>query len=529
MLSGVQVQLGKNGIFLLNNLCEGLHLSMRDEPLRPPFCATSAHSEAKRRTLTYTYEDFKMENEIFFNSHGKMSNIYNNILGGRNYFDGTDAIDNESRDRGSSTHSKWRAGASASTCRDGEELLQRGDEYARPSVESNQEKTYRRPLREEETSSLLHYTSRYSSMWLYSTHQRVHGTSFTREHTKCTIQKRRRTLERCKTFKMNKRYTNYDPRVHKKKHNSVCLKRKNKKEVPRGTITGQLNKRDITLFADHPLKNLSNFENFSPSIHAYCRGESAHMVLHREEEHLEQVLPSEDTLDKHNKDKYLQYISHTIKRQESKTSCFEKNADRILDLVELVLYNRMKEAFFLKEKICDRDRYKELCPHVFFFNNDDDLIETMDRKCQFLPKVPAKENLTTYLGPSPSSIFGHHYYMYKYFFKLVKVHIKLYTWPEPYDANNTVQNKSLKNVNCSDLLYSYKKGMDFPCGNDIRRATKVDKEAKRKKKKKNLFPSLQPLPTREDKGEMKHTEYITVNKIAPDLIYLLNYKNVTLR
>ncbi|GAB65921.1 hypothetical protein PCYB_074220 [Plasmodium cynomolgi strain B] len=565
---------------------------MRDEPLLPPFCATSARSQAKRsqakrRTPKYTYENFKMENEFFFNSHAKMRNMYNNILTSSNSFDVfdvngatdvmgvtdvmdvtdvmgvtdvmdvtdvTDVMDvpdvmdlpddpdaphapdtpdvPDDDVKGScSARCSERRGGSASTCRHEEELAQRGDECTWPSVESNPERTYAQPLREEESASLLRHTSRYSSLCLYSTNQTVHGTCYNREHTKCSIQKRK-TFAKCRMLKMDGRYTNYYARVQGKKRNRVCLKRKKKKTVRGGALTGEMNKRDITLFEDHPLEDVGKFEKVSSSIHAYPRGRSAHMVFHPEEAHLERVLPSEDTLDKPNRDKYLAYISHSIIRQGRKVSCFEKNADRMLDLVELVLYNRMKEAFFLKERICDKDRYKELCPEVFFFDNDDDLIETMDRNCRFLPKVPAKENLTTYRGPSPSSIFGEHYSTYKYFFKLVKVDIKLYRWPDPYDAVNTVQNKRLKKLSCSDLLYSYKTGVNYPCGNDIRRATKVDNagetKKKKKEKKKYLLPFLQSAPTREDNEEMQHTEYISVNRIPPDLIQLLKYRNVTL-
>ncbi|ANQ07439.1 Uncharacterized protein PCOAH_00015580, partial [Plasmodium coatneyi] len=477
-----------------------------------PVCSSNAHSQAKRRTPQYTYEAFKMEKEIFPTSYEKRRNMYNNILSSSTSFDAFDVMDADAKERCSPRCLK-QTGGSTSTCRDGDEC------------------TYPPPVKEEEAPSLLRYTSRYRSLCLYSTSQAMHGTRFTRENTKSSIQKKRRTLAKCRTLKMDRRYENYYTLIHRKKHNSsVYFKRKKKNAVRGGTLTGELNRRDITFFAGHPLKDVSKFENVSASIDAYHpTGGSAHMIFHPEEEHLEEVLPSEDTLDKPNRDKYLTYISHSIKRQERKVSCFEKNADRMLDLVELVLYNRMKEAFFLKERICDGERYKELCPDVFFFENDDDLIETMDRKCRFLPKVPAKENLTTYVGPSPSLIFGEHYSTYKYFFKLVKVHVKLYSWPDPYDAANTVQNKSLKNVNCSDLLCSYKRGMLYPCGTDIRRATKVDNAGNTKKKEKTLFPFLQFTPTREDKTEMQQTEYISVNRIPQDLIHLLKYRNVTLR
>ncbi|EUD64693.1 hypothetical protein C922_04949 [Plasmodium inui San Antonio 1] len=531
---------------------------MRGEPLRS-FCATSARSQAKRKAPKYTYEDFKMENAIFFNSYANMKGIYNNRLSSSNPFDAFDVMDlpgvmdvidvpdvmnlpdvphHDSQDRCSPSCSK-RRGVSASTCRDDrEELEQHADECTSPSVESNPETAYPEraypettypapPLMEEESASLPRYTSRYSSPCLYSTNQKVHGTCFTREHTKCSIRKRR-TLPECRTFKRNRRYTNYYARVQRKRRNSVFLKRKRKDAVREGALTGELNKRDITLFAGHPLKHVGTFENVSASIHGYAEAGSVHMVFHPEEAHLETVLSSEDTLEKPKREKYLAYISHSIKRQERKVRCFEKNADRMLDLVELLLYNRMKEAFFLKERICDRDKYKELCPDVFFFDNDDNLIETMDRHCRFLPKVPAKENLTIYLGPSPYSIFGEHYSTYKYFFKLVKVNIKHYRWPDPYDAANTVQNRSLKMVNCSDLLYSYKNGLDYPCETDIRRATKVDNAGKMKKRNKSLFPFLQPASTEEDKREMQNREYISVNRIPPDLIHLLNYRNVTL-
>ncbi|CAI7719799.1 conserved Plasmodium protein, unknown function [Plasmodium vivax] len=514
---------------------------MRDERL-PPFCASSASSQAKRRTPKYSYEDFKTENEIFFNCPAQMRNMYNNLLSGSNSFDAFEArgvaapIDargvaapiDGSVERSSAIRSKHRGG-SAPTCRHTEQLEQRAEKCTWSADESNQDKTCPPPQMEEESASLLRHTSRCNSACLHSPNQTVHGTRFTREHTKCRV-KKRRTLAKCRTFQMERNYKSYYARAQREKRNDVFRKRKKKKAVRGGTtLPGEMSQRNIPPFASHPLMEGDQFEHVSPSTHAYHMGGVSHMAFPPEEAHLERMLPPEDTLDRPNREKYLAYISHSIKRQERKLSCFERNADRMLDLVELVLYNRMKEAFFLKERICDRERYRELCPDVFFFANDDDLIEAMDRNRRFLPKVPAKQNLTTYLGPSPSSIFGEHYSTYKDFFKLVRVDLKRYKWPDPYDAANTVRNKNVERVNCSDLLSSYKMGVNSPCGDGIRVATKVGK-AGGTAKKRNPFlpflPILQSPPTRE---LAQPTEYVCVDRIPPELIHLLNYRKVTLR
>lgn len=332
------------------HLCVLLLLSMRDDFL-PPVCSTSTRSQTKRRMSKYTYEGFKMENLNSLNSNERMKNMYNNILDSRNSFDVFHVMNPDMVDRSSPIYSKRRGGIS-STCRDGFEI------------------TYSPCEQEEHSSSLLRDTSRYSSLCLHSTNESMHRTCLTRQHTKCSIQKRRRTLQKCRIFKMDKGYTNYYMRVHRKKQNILPLRRKKKKALRGGALTKEMNKSAITLFSIHPFKEVNEFGEFSTSIHPYPIGGSAQIILHTQEAQLQQVLPSEDTLDKPNKDKYLAYISHSIKKQERKVRCFEKNGDRMLDLVELVLYNRMKETFFLKERICDGERYKDLCPDVFFFDND---------------------------------------------------------------------------------------------------------------------------------------------------------------
>ncbi|SBT88004.1 conserved Plasmodium protein, unknown function [Plasmodium malariae] len=225
------------------------------------------------------------------------------------------------------------------------------------------------------------------------------------------------------------------------------------------------------------------------------------------------------------REEYMKYISLSIKRQEEKMECLAKNVDHLLDVIELLLYKRMKEIFLLKEDICSKDRYKEICPDVFYFSDNDDLLETMDRKFRFLPKIPAKENLTPYYGPSSSDIFGKHYFTYKYFYKIIKVDVKLYKLPDPYNNSfNKFYDQNYKYNYSFDLL-KYNK-MEKPCMNkhNIRKANKM--EATKRNGNFPFFISTNALEESKKKKKKKNIGYTNIDKIPEDLIHLLNYKNI---
>ncbi|SCM21646.1 conserved Plasmodium protein, unknown function [Plasmodium chabaudi chabaudi] len=221
--------------------------------------------------------------------------------------------------------------------------------------------------------------------------------------------------------------------------------------------------------------------------------------------------------------KYINSISLSIKKQKKKVYSLEKNACRMLDIIELLLYTRMDEIFTLKRNISNRDKYKEMYPDVFYFDNNDDLIEVLDKKLKFLPKVPAIKNLVPYFGPTPESIFGKYYYSYKYYYKLIDIKFKIYKIPNLFihptycgkstPFNNYEQNRQ----NCKNDLQKYNY---FFTHNNFRKAHKINSIMASCK-----IPFLNMTPnSNKNIIQNNQIDLIKIDKIPPDLIQVLNYK-----
>ncbi|SOV14440.1 conserved Plasmodium protein, unknown function [Plasmodium gaboni] len=247
--------------------------------------------------------------------------------------------------------------------------------------------------------------------------------------------------------------------------------------------------------------------------------------------------------EQHSKQEYIKYILRTMKKQKNKVNALQKNTERILDIVELLLYKRMKDVYLWKKIICNQERYKELYPRVFYFNNNDPLIDTLDQKKKFLPKIPAHQHLTSYSGPSPFEIFGKYYTSYKDFYKLIKVNIKSY---DIQQSSFTFNNFFYKPLLCSDSfeLFNYYQNRQLDLNNHIRKTYKKRKQKGTEHIKDinrvdhadnicnlNKVNNFSSCTGKYDLEKRKHINrhnynFIKMDEIPNELIELLKYKNI---
>ncbi|KEG01966.1 hypothetical protein YYE_03485 [Plasmodium vinckei vinckei] len=230
------------------------------------------------------------------------------------------------------------------------------------------------------------------------------------------------------------------------------------------------------------------------------------------------------------KKKYIKSISLSIKKQKKKVYLLEKNACRLLDIIELLLYTRMDEIFTLKQNLSNHDKYKEMYPDVFYFDNNDDLIEVLDKKLKFLPKIPAIKNLVPYFGPTPESIFGKYYSSYKYYYKLIDIKFKIYKVPNlfihpiccgesisfnSYEQNSQNYENDLQKYEQNGQNYDH-----FFTQNNFRKARKTNSIMASCK-----IPFLNFIPnSNKNIIQNNQTDLIKIDKIPSDLIQILNYK-----
>ncbi|CAD2090579.1 conserved Plasmodium protein, unknown function [Plasmodium vinckei lentum] len=220
------------------------------------------------------------------------------------------------------------------------------------------------------------------------------------------------------------------------------------------------------------------------------------------------------------KKKYINSISLSIKKQKKKVCSLEKNACRLLDIIELLLYTRIDEIFTLKQNISNHDKYKEMYPDVFYFDNNDDLIEVLDKKLKFLPKIPAIKNLAPYFGPTPESIFGKYYSSYKYYYKLIDIKFKIYKIPNlfihPICCGKSISFNNYEQ-NCENDLQKYS---HFFTHNNLRKAHKINSIMASWK-----IPFLNFIPnSNKNIIQNNQIDLIKIDKIPSDLIQILNYK-----
>ncbi|CAD2103324.1 hypothetical protein YYG_02889 [Plasmodium vinckei petteri] len=220
------------------------------------------------------------------------------------------------------------------------------------------------------------------------------------------------------------------------------------------------------------------------------------------------------------KKKYINSISLSIKKQKKKVCSLEKNACRLLDIIELLLYTRMDEIFTLKQNISNHDKYKEMYPDVFYFDNNDDLIEVLDKKLKFLPKIPAIKNLAPYFGPTPESIFGKYYSSYKYYYKLIDIKFKIYKIPNlfihPICCGKSIPFNNYEQ-DCENDLQKYDYSFTH---NNLRKAHKINSTMASCK-----IPFLNFIPnSNKNIIQNNQIDLIKIDTIPSDLIQILNYK-----
>ncbi|CDU17750.1 conserved Plasmodium protein, unknown function [Plasmodium yoelii] len=336
-----------------------------------------------------------------------------------------------------------------------------------------------------------------------------------------------------KLFKLDRNKINYFKKKREKEKNIFYKKKKfyfNKKH--------QKNSRNYNYLSCIHLKKKSDVEYYFPSesqndYMIYDKNDKRDKIKYTNHFQLFEYNKSEEI----DKQKYINSISRSIKKQKKKMYLLEKNACRILDIIELLLYKRMDEIFTLKQNMSNHDKYKEICPDIFYFDNNDDLIETMDKKLKFLPKIPVIKNLVPYFGPSPENIFGKYYSLYKYNYKIIDIRLKIYKIPNLFNPftfcnhirfNTCDQNRQNCKINLQKYYY-------FFTHTNFRKACKIKSEklatseklAKSTKlAKPNSKTSFLNLIPNSNKSIIPNSQidFIRIDKIPPDLIQILNYK-----
>ncbi|SBS87135.1 hypothetical protein, conserved [Plasmodium ovale curtisi] len=519
---------------------------------------TRVHSRPNGKTPKHNYENFKAENKIKFNSFSKTNNVghsmYNMIY--RNVrketheispdysFDFTDHLlkghtsSNSSKCSGK-TH--WKGNITELSAKE-EKEKKRKRKY---SKEINEDRNYCFPLKEDVDEIEIYPFFRMTSSTSIDTFKSGYTRSYTTGRNMYRSFRRGKTISgklvggilvraklvRGKSFKTEKKKMPYY-RQKRRRNNVYCKKNiychtggDDAIAVPDGEKL-----YDNNFFVSQNLQKLSSLKCMEALEETNQKGDSLNSIRGghlqwsdlresslRNENHRGSILRGNSRED-HTKNIFL-----SIKRQAERVESLEKMGNRLLDLVELLLYKRMKEVFILKESLCSKDRYREMCPEVFYFNNNDDLIETMDRKFRFLPKTPAKENLVPYCGPSAYEIFGKYYFSYRYFYKLIKVDVKVYRSVDPYNYTNNHLEEYAEVSDFFNLHKDYSMKQNCPSqGRSIRKASKI----KQTKKKRNI-PFFSSVYISEKKKKERHG-YTNVENIPIELIQLLQYKKVTI-
>ncbi|SCO59974.1 conserved Plasmodium protein, unknown function [Plasmodium berghei] len=340
-----------------------------------------------------------------------------------------------------------------------------------------------------------------------------------------------------KLFKLDRNKTNYFKKKREKEKNIFYKKKKlyfNKKHQKNKSIHNEKTDRNYSYFPcihlkkksdikySFPSENQNNYMTYDNFDDKNSENGKIKYINHFQ---IFEYNKSEEI----NKQKYINSISLSIKKQKKKVYSLEKNACRILDIIELLLYKRMDEIFTLKQNMSNHDKYKEIYPDIFYFDNNDDLIETMDKKLKFLPKIPVIKNLVPYFGPSPENIFGKYYSLYKYNYKLIDIKLKIYKIPNlfnqfifcgkytPFDNYIKFSIYNQNRQNCKNYLQKYDY---FFTHNNFRKAYKI------KSTKANCKISFLNSITNSNKNIIQNnqTDFVKINKIPPDLIQILNYK-----
>ncbi|SBT76542.1 conserved Plasmodium protein, unknown function [Plasmodium ovale] len=495
---------------------------------------TRVHSGPNGKTPKHNYEHFKVENKIKFNSFSKTNHVghsmYNMIY--RNVRKETheispdysfEFIDHLLKGHTSSNSSKcsgkthWKGSITELSAKEEKEKKRK----RKHSKEINEGRNYCFSLKEDVDEAEIYPFFRMTSSTSIDTFKSGYTRSYTRGRNMYRSFKRGKTISgktisgklvegilvraklvRGKSFKAEKKKKPYY-RQKRRRNNAHC--KKNIYFHTGGDAIAALEGEklcDHNFFVSHNLKKLSSLKCVEALEETNEKGASLNSTRGG---HLEWCNLRESSLRNENhrgsvlrgnsREDHAKRIFLSIKRQAERVKSLEKMGDRLLDLVELLLYKRMKEVFILKESLCSKDRYREMCPEVFYFNNNDDLIETMDRKFRFLPKTPAKENIVPYCGPSAYEIFGKYYFSYRYFYKLIKIDVKVYRSVDPYNYTDK-------------HLEEYAEVSDF---------FNLHKD----------YSVEQNWPSQEKKKKERHG-YTNVENIPIELIQLLQYKNVTI-
>ncbi|CRG96900.1 conserved Plasmodium protein, unknown function [Plasmodium gallinaceum] len=500
--------------------------------------SSNINNKIKQKTLKYDYVDLERENHIFSSSINKINNISNNILYGSNSFDfSNNYLKRYYLSNSSNNSDKIYKKSNNENLIKNKYIKGKKNKYFKSMSENDNsfiknENLY--PIIRMKSSNILNfskdtYDKSFSIFnenlyplknYTYTSITRkdenicneFYEKSYTTVYSKYNTFKKKKLIK-SKTFKIEKKKKNYYKQKIKNFSNIYYkkIKGKEKEEKQKDNLKDKKKKnsnRDI--FFNHMFKSSSICESLSASKIKYLKEEGN---LNNEE---------------HDREEYIKCIFLSIKRQQKKNDFLEKNAEHMLDLIELLLYKRMKEMFLFKKKICSKDKYKSLFPNIFYFNNNDDLIEAIDKKLRFLPKIPAKENLTSYCGPSSFEIFGKYYSSYKYDYKLIKVDVKLYKYSEIFNNANKFCNKELKYKNYFELLNNYKiKENDL--NQNVRKAKKINIP------KKNILSFCNYIykvnSNKKEIGNVKKKEtcYIKVKEIPNELIKVLKFKNITIR
>ncbi|CRG99564.1 conserved Plasmodium protein, unknown function [Plasmodium relictum] len=494
---------------------------------------SNIHNNIKQKISKYNYEDLEEENHTFFNSLNNINSISKNILYGCSSFDFSniylkrDYLSNSSKNSAKTNEKPNNENLRENKC------TERGKNKYFKSVSENNYSFLKNEnlytlLGMKSGNSLNSYKDIFDKSYstfnenLYPFKKNTYNSilqkngvlynefyekSYTTIHPKYNFKKKKSI--KSKTFKLEKKKTNYYKHRIKSTNKIYYKKVKYKKKKQKDNLEEKKKNFNGNIFFSPIFNSSYIYESLSTSKIKFLKEERS---LINEE---------------HDREEYIKCIFLSIKRQQKKVDFLEKNAGHLLDLIELLLYKRMKEMFLFKKKICSKDKYKSMFPDIFYFNNNDDLIETIDKKLKFLPKVPAKENLTSYYGPSSFEIFGKYYSSYKYDYKLIKVDVKLYKYSDIFTNSNIFYDKEIKSNYSFELLNYYRK-KENDSNKNVRKAKKIVIPKKSIAPFCNFMYKINSNKKDIEKTEKEKTCYVKVKEIPDDLIEVLKYKNITI-
>ncbi|SOV79075.1 conserved Plasmodium protein, unknown function [Plasmodium reichenowi] len=528
----------------------------------------------KNKISKDNYEDLKEENQLFFKSLTKINNIYSSILGSSNssyYFHTYDknnstyksAEENDNHKKRNKKKKKKKQkiyiyDTIITTNKD--DILSKNKKQNYASKEDNMYLSYSSKTNKSYTLKKDHSYTFYRTKSTNSLSSYKYTTKYITQYP---------TFKYCKSikskaFKIEKKETKKKHRYKQKNMKKFMKKDINKyiyhqsKKYTSINKINYFNHKNYIIYKNQTYNspqlnyNTQSYKSISSSTNNISltmqekNKNNKKKLLHRKNFNCYYCNNYQCDCDQLSKEEYIKYILLTMKKQKNKVNSLEKNTERILDIVELLLYKRMKEIYLWKKIICSQERYKELYPPVFYFNNNDPLIDTLDKQKKFLPKIPADQHLTSYSGPSAFEIFGKYYTSYKNFFKLIKVNIKSYDIHQP---SFTFKNFFYKPFLCSDSfeLFNHYQNRQLYLNNHIRKTYKKRKQKCIEhikdinkvnygdhmcnlKKVNNFSACTGKYDLEKRKYINRHKfNFIKMDEIPNELIELLKYKNIHIK